>query len=271
MKKTINKIQKNKKPFFILGPCVIESRELCLEIAKKLKLISDSLQIEVYFKASYDKANRSSIQSYRGLGIDNGLKVLAEVRETTGLPILTDVHSPTEAKKASEVVDMLQTPAFLCRQTNLIEAVAKTGKPVNYKKGQFLSPMEMKNLADKALAYGANPINIYLCERGFSFGYNNLVVDMRSLEIMKSLGYKVVFDVTHSVQLPGGSGITSGGTRKMIPVLAKAAAAVGVHGFFLETHPEPKKAKSDSENCWHLDKLEELIKIILKIHNAANF
>lgn len=269
--KSTTSLQLPDKPFFILGPCVIESKELCLEVAETLVKIANEHKIKIFFKASYDKANRTSNKSFRGLGIKQGLDVLAEVREKTSLPILTDVHTPADIEQAAQVVDMLQTPAFLCRQTDLITAAAKSGKPVNYKKGQFLSPPEMKNVAEKALQAGALHKNIFLCERGFSFGYNNLVVDMRSLKIMRDLGYKTVFDATHSVQLPGGGGDKSSGEREMVPTLAKAAAAVGVDGFFMETHPRPAEALSDAANAWPLEKLNNLISTLIKIHQVANF
>lgn len=258
-----------EKPFFILGPCVIESLDLCLTVADKLAQIAQKHQLKIFFKASYDKANRSSTKSFRGMGIDQGLEILAKVRSASGLPIITDVHTPVEAEIAGAVVDMLQTPAFLCRQTDLIVAAAKTGKAVNYKKGQFLSPQEMKNVAEKALSAGAKAENVFLCERGFSFGYNNLVVDMRSLAIMRSHGFAVVFDATHSVQLPGGAGDKSSGERTMVPVLARAAAGVGVDGFFMETHPEPEKSLSDAANALPLADLEDLIIKLINIHQVV--
>jgi 2-dehydro-3-deoxyphosphooctonate aldolase (KDO 8-P synthase) len=257
-----------QKPFFLIaGPCVIEGPTLTQEIAGRLKEITGRLGIAFVFKASYDKANRSSGKSYRGPGIDEGLKILADVRTAVGVPVLTDVHEYTPMEEVAAVVDVLQTPAFLCRQTNFILSVARQGKPVNIKKGQFLSPWEMKNVVDKALSTG-NP-NIMVCERGFSFGYNNLVSDMRSLAIMRDTSCPVVFDATHSVQLPGGQGSASGGQREFIPVLARAAVASGIAGLFMETHPDPSKALSDGPNAWPLGRMEPLLTTLKEIDRAV--
>ncbi len=247
------------RPFFLIaGPCVIESRDLAHETAGQLKEITDSLSIPFIYKSSYDKANRSSSKSFRGLGMDEGLAILASVKKEIGVSVLTDVHDISEIDAVANVVDVLQTPAFLCRQTNFIQAVAGTGKPVNIKKGQFLAPGDMKNVVDKANAAGGKG-NIMVCERGVSFGYNNLVSDMRSLAIMRETGCPVVFDATHSVQLPGGQGTRSGGQREHVPVLARAAIATGVSGLFMETHPDPDKALSDGPNAWPLGQLRELL------------
>jgi 2-dehydro-3-deoxyphosphooctonate aldolase (KDO 8-P synthase) len=257
-----------QKPFFLIaGPCVIEGPTLTQEIAGRLKEITGRLGIAFVFKASYDKANRSSSKSYRGPGIDAGLKILADVRTAVGVPVLTDVHEDTPMEEVAAVVDVLQTPAFLCRQTNFILNVARQGKPVNIKKGQFLSPWEMKNVVDKALCTG-NP-NIMVCERGFSFGYNNLVSDMRSLAIMRDTSCPVVFDATHSVQLPGGQGSASGGQREFIPVLARAAVASGIAGLFMETHPDPSKALSDGPNAWPLGRMEPLLTTLRELDRAV--
>jgi 2-dehydro-3-deoxyphosphooctonate aldolase (KDO 8-P synthase) len=257
-----------QKPFFLIaGPCVIEGPTLTQEIAGRLKEITGRLGIAFVFKASYDKANRSSSKSYRGPGIDAGLKILADVRTAVGVPVLTDVHEETPMEEVAAVVDVLQTPAFLCRQTNFILSVARQGKPVNIKKGQFLSPWEMKNVVDKALSTG-NP-NIMVCERGFSFGYNNLVSDMRSLAIMRDTSCPVVFDATHSVQLPGGQGSASGGQREFIPVLARAAVASGIAGLFMETHPDPSKALSDGPNAWPLGRMEPLLTTLKELDRAV--
>ena len=247
------------RPFFLIaGPCVIESRELALETAGQLKEITAALGIPFVYKSSYDKANRSSSKSYRGLGMDKGLEILADVKRQIGVPVLTDVHAIDEVDAVAAVVDVLQTPAFLCRQTDFIHAVAATGKPVNIKKGHFLAPHDMKNVVDKAReASGAD--NIMVCERGVSFGYNNLVSDMRSLAIMRETGCPVVFDATHSVQLPGGQGTKSGGQREFVPVLARAAVAVGVAGVFMETHPNPAAALSDGPNAWPLARMKDLL------------
>ena len=248
------------KPFFLIaGPCVIESREMALETAAALKEICAELAIPFIYKSSYDKANRSSGKSFRGMGMEKGLEILAEVRERVGVPVLTDVHTEAEVPHVAAVVDVLQTPAFLCRQTDFIHAVAACGKPVNIKKGQFLAPGDMKNVVDKAREVNGGADNIMVCERGASFGYNNLVSDMRSLAIMRETGCPVVFDATHSVQLPGGQGTSSGGQREFVPVLARAAVAVGISGLFMETHPDPAKAFSDGPNAWPLPRLKSLL------------
>ena len=248
--------------FLIAGPCVIESRQLALDTAGMLKEICAQLGVPFIYKSSYDKANRSSGASFRGPGADEGLKILAEVKRQIGVPVLTDVHEIGQIEAAAAVVDVLQTPAFLCRQTDFINAVASAGKPVNIKKGQFLAPADMKNVVDKAkkaaLASGCRD-NMMVCERGVSFGYNNLVSDMRSLAIMRETGCPVVFDATHSVQLPGGQGTVSGGQREFVPVLARAAVASGVSGLFMETHPDPDKALSDGPNAWPLARMKELL------------
>ena len=257
-----------QQPFFLIaGPCVIEGPTLTQEIAGRLKEITTRLSIPFVFKASYDKANRSSSKSFRGPGIDAGLKILADVRSAVGVPVLTDVHEDTPMAEVAAVVDVMQTPAFLCRQTNFILSVSSQGKPVNIKKGQFLSPWEMKNVVDKALSTG-NP-NIMVCERGFSFGYNNLVSDMRSLAIMRDTNCPVVFDATHSVQLPGGQGSASGGQREFIPVLARAAVASGIAGLFMETHPDPSKALSDGPNAWPLGRMEPLLTTLKELDRAV--
>lgn len=251
------------KPFFLIaGPCVIESEQMALDIAGEMKAITDALGIPYVFKASYDKANRSSGKSFRGLGMEKGLEILAKVRREIGVPVLTDVHTEEEIPVVAAVVDMLQTPAFLCRQTDFIHAVASCGKPVNIKKGQFMAPGDMKNVVDKAREANGGADNILVCERGASFGYNNLVSDMRSLAIMRETGCPVVFDATHSVQLPGGQGTASGGQREHVPVLARAAVAVGIAGLFMETHPDPAKAMSDGPNAWPLPKMRELLQVL---------
>jgi 2-dehydro-3-deoxyphosphooctonate aldolase (KDO 8-P synthase) len=253
------------RPFFLIaGPCVVESEQLQMDVAGQLKEITGKLGIPFIFKSSYDKANRSSGKSYRGPGMEEGLRILADVKKRIGVPILTDVHAQDEIAEVARVVDVLQTPAFLCRQTDFIRAVATAGKPVNIKKGQFLAPSDMKNVVDKAKdASGAD--NILVCERGASFGYNNLVSDMRSLAIMRDTGCPVVFDATHSVQLPGGQGTTSGGQREFVPVLARAAVATGVAGIFMETHPDPAKALSDGPNAWPLPRMRELLETLRDI------
>jgi 2-dehydro-3-deoxyphosphooctonate aldolase (KDO 8-P synthase) len=257
-----------QQPFFLIaGPCVIEGATLTQEIAGRLKEITTRLSIPFVFKASYDKANRSSSKSFRGPGLDEGLKILADVRRAVGVPVLTDVHEDTPMSEVAAVVDVLQTPAFLCRQTNFILSVASQGKPVNIKKGQFLSPWEMKNVVDKARSTGNQAIMV--CERGFSFGYNNLVSDMRSLAIMRDTNCPVVFDATHSVQLPGGQGTASGGQREFIPVLARAAVASGVAGLFMETHPDPSKALSDGPNAWPLGRMEPLLTTLKELDRAV--
>jgi 2-dehydro-3-deoxyphosphooctonate aldolase (KDO 8-P synthase) len=257
-----------REPFFLIaGPCVIESAALTEEIAGRMREITSRLGIPYIFKASYDKANRSSRASFRGPGLEDGLKVLAEVRRAVGVPVLTDVHEDTPLGEVAAVVDVLQTPAFLCRQTNFIINVASQGKPVNIKKGQFLSPWEMRNVVDKARSTG-NP-HILVCERGFSFGYNNLVSDMRSLSILRETGCPVVFDATHSVQLPGGQGTASGGQREFIPVLARAAVAAGIAGLFMETHPRPEEALSDGPNAWPLARMEPLLATLAELDRAV--
>jgi len=253
--------------FLIAGPCVIESPELTQEIAGRLKEITGRLRIPFVFKASYDKANRSSRASFRGPGIEAGLRVLEGVRRAIGVPVLTDVHEDTPLAEVAAVVDVLQTPAFLCRQTNFIVSTAAQGKPVNIKKGQFLSPWEMQNVVDKARSTGNE--HIMVCERGFSFGYNNLVSDMRSLAIMRATGCLVVFDATHSVQLPGGQGTASGGQREFIPLLARAAVAAGLAGLFMETHPRPEEALSDGPNAWPLARMEPLLTTLAELDRAV--
>ncbi|WP_370261868.1 3-deoxy-8-phosphooctulonate synthase [Limnobacter sp.] len=255
------------KPFFLIsGPCVIESEQMAMDTAGQLKEITQSLGIPFIYKSSYDKANRSSGKSFRGLGIDKGLSILENVRKALDVPVLTDVHEIEEIEPVASVVDVLQTPAFLCRQTNFIEAVAACGKPVNIKKGQFLAPGDMVNVVEKAraasIASGDDGNNIMVCERGVSFGYNNLVSDMRSLAIMRNTGCPVVFDATHSVQLPGGQGTASGGQREFVPVLARAAVGVGVAGLFMETHPDPAKAMSDGPNAWPLPRMKALLQTL---------
>jgi 2-dehydro-3-deoxyphosphooctonate aldolase (KDO 8-P synthase) len=253
--------------FLIAGPCVVESPQLTLDVAGALKEITGSLGVPFVFKASYDKANRSSRSSFRGPGIEQGLKVLAEVRRQHGVPVLTDVHEDTPLAEVAAVVDVLQTPAFLVRQTNFILNACSQGKPVNIKKGQFLSPWEMSNVVEKARSTG-NP-EIMVCERGFSFGYNNLVSDMRALSVMRGFGAPVVFDATHSVQLPGGKGTASGGQREFVPVLARAAVAAGVSGVFMETHPDPDKALSDGPNAWPLPRMRELLALLVEIDRTV--
>jgi 2-dehydro-3-deoxyphosphooctonate aldolase (KDO 8-P synthase) len=256
------------KPFFLIaGPCVIESMQLQLDTAGILKEITDSLGIPFIFKSSFDKANRTSGTSFRGPGLEEGLKVLAEVKRQLGVPVLTDVHEYTPMDEVASVVDVLQTPAFLVRQTDFIRKVCEAGKPVNIKKGQFLSPWDMKPVVEKARSTGNN--DIMVCERGASFGYNNLVSDMRSLAVMRETGCPVVFDATHSVQLPGGQGSSSGGQREFVPVLARAAIAVGVSGVFMETHPDPSKALSDGPNAWPLGKMRALLETMLELDRAT--
>jgi 2-dehydro-3-deoxyphosphooctonate aldolase (KDO 8-P synthase) len=253
--------------FLIAGPCVVESAALTLDIAGQLKEITAALGVPFVFKASYDKANRSSRASYRGPGIEEGLRVLSDVRRQHRVPVLTDVHEDTPLAEVAAVVDVLQTPAFLCRQTNFIVNVCSQGKPVNIKKGQFLSPWEMANVVEKARSTGN--AEIMVCERGFSFGYNNLVSDMRALAVMRSFGAPVVFDATHSVQLPGGKGDASGGQREFIPVLARAAVAAGVAGIFMETHPDPDRALSDGPNAWPLARMRPLLEALVEIDRAV--
>ena len=262
------------QPFFLIaGPCVVESEELQMDVAGQLKEITAALGIPFIFKSSYDKANRSSGTSFRGPGMDKGLDILAKVKKGLGVPVLTDVHTEAEIPAVAAVVDVLQTPAFLCRQTDFIRAVAQSGKPVNIKKGQFLAPHDMKNVIDKARAAAAEKglptDNFMACERGASFGYNNLVSDMRSLAIMRETGAPVVFDATHSVQLPGGQGTSSGGQREMVPVLARAAVAVGVAGLFMETHPDPKNALSDGPNAVPLKHMKALLETLLALDTVT--
>ncbi len=259
-----------KHPFFLIaGPCVIESEQLQMDVAGQLKEITGSLGVPFIFKSSFDKANRSSGTSFRGPGMARGLEILAKVRQELGVPVLTDVHTEAEIPAVAAVVDVLQTPAFLCRQTDFIHAVARSGKPVNIKKGQFLSPHEMKNVMEKARAAareaGLSEDRFMACERGASFGYNNLVSDMRSLAIMRETGCPVVFDATHSVQLPGGQGTSSGGAREMVPVLARAAVAVGVAGLFMETHPDPTRALSDGPNAVPLKHMKALLETLVAL------
>ncbi|HTT01895.1 MAG TPA: 3-deoxy-8-phosphooctulonate synthase [Steroidobacteraceae bacterium] len=257
-----------ERPFFLIaGPCVIESPALTLDIAGRLKEITAKLAVPFIFKASFDKANRSSRASYRGPGIEAGLRVLEDVRRMVGVPVLTDVHEDTPLDEVASVVDVLQTPAFLCRQTNFIINTARRGKPVNIKKGQFLSPWEMKNVVEKARSTGNEAILV--CERGYTFGYNNLVTDMRALAVLRETGCPVVLDATHSVQLPGGQGSASGGQREFIPVLARAGVAAGLAGLFMETHPNPAQALSDGPNAWPLDRMEPLLATLVQLDRAV--
>jgi 2-dehydro-3-deoxyphosphooctonate aldolase (KDO 8-P synthase) len=256
------------RPFFLIaGPCVIESETLVMEVAGRMREITRELGIPYVFKASFDKANRSSKGSFRGPGLEKGLRILAEVRRQLGVPVLTDVHEDTPLAEVAAVVDVLQTPAFLCRQTNFIVGAASQGKPVNIKKGQFLSPWEMRNVVEKARSTGNG--QILVCERGFSFGYNNLVADMRSLAVMRETGCPVVFDATHSVQLPGAQGGASGGQREFVPVLARAAVGAGVSGVFMETHPDPSQALSDGPNAWPLGRMRALLTVMKEIDAAV--
>jgi 2-dehydro-3-deoxyphosphooctonate aldolase (KDO 8-P synthase) len=255
----------NQPLFLIAGPCVIESEFMALDTAGALKDLCDSLGVNFIYKSSYDKANRSSGKTFRGLGMQEGLRILSEVKKHIGVPVLTDVHAIEEIAAVAAVVDVLQTPAFLCRQTDFIEACAKSGKPVNIKKGQFLAPWDMKNVVDKAKAANGGQDTIMVCERGVSFGYNTLVSDMRSLAVMRDTGCPVVFDATHSVQQPGGQGDKSGGQREHVPVLARAAVASGVAGVFMETHPNPAKALSDGPNAWPLGKMRALLETLIEI------
>ncbi|MGH8321414.1 MAG: 3-deoxy-8-phosphooctulonate synthase [Gammaproteobacteria bacterium] len=256
------------QPFFLIaGPDTLESEQLALDVAGHLKQVTQRLNIPYIFKGSFDKANRTSGKSYRGPGMEEGLHILEKVRTSIGVPVLTDVHEDTPIETVAAVVDVIQTPAFLCRQTNFIQRAAKAGKPVNIKKGQFLSPWEMQNVVDKARVTGNQ--QILVCERGFSFGYNNLVTDMRGLAVMRATGCPVVFDATHSVQLPGGQGGSSGGQRQFIPVLARAAIGVGVAGIFMETHPDPDRALCDGPNSWHLSLMEELLVILKELDTVV--
>ncbi|MPT48144.1 MAG: 3-deoxy-8-phosphooctulonate synthase [Sphingobium sp.] len=266
------KIGSDSPLFFIAGPCVIENEALALSTAETLRTIADRLGVLLFYKSSFDKANRSSGTSFRGPGMDEGLRILEKIRTETGLPVLTDIHTPEQARAAADAVDMLQTPAFLARQTDLIEAAAATGKPVNIKKAQFMAPADMQQVVAKAQAAarnaGVNDDGITLCERGSSFGYNNLVVDMRSLAIMADTGRPVVFDATHSVQRPGGLGDRSGGDRQFVPLLARAAVAAGISGLFMETHPDPDNALSDGPNAWPIDKAEALMRDLIALHQV---
>lgn len=260
------------QPFFLIaGPCVIENEGMALETAAELKSITDELGIPFIYKSSFDKANRSSGQSFRGLGIDKGLRILSEVRRQVGVSVLTDVHTIEEIPLVTQVVDVLQTPAFLCRQTDFIHAVANSGKPVNIKKGQFLAPQDMLQVVKKAKEANGGADTIMVCERGVSFGYNNLVSDMRSLAIMRKTGCPVIFDATHSVQLPGGQGTSSGGQREFVPVLARAAMATGIAGLFMETHPNPDKALSDGPNAWPLSKMKALLRSLKEIDRIVKY
>jgi len=257
-----------ERPFFLIaGPCVIESESLALDTAGFLQELTSQLGIHFIYKSSFDKANRSSHRSYRGPGVEQGLQILQKVKQQIKVPVLTDVHEDTPLEEVAEVVDVLQTPAFLCRQTNFIQKVAALGKPVNIKKGQFLAPWDMQRVTDKAKATGNK--QILACERGVSFGYNNLVSDMRSLAVMRDTGCPVVFDATHSVQLPGGQGTHSGGQREFVPVLARAAMAVGISGLFMETHPSPEQALSDGPNSWPLHRMQELLQILITIDQVV--
>jgi len=256
------------QPLFLLaGPCVIESEQLALDTAGKMKEICEELGIPFVYKSSFDKANRSSASSFRGLGMEEGLRILQVVKDKIGVPVVTDVHEDTPLNEVADVVDVLQTPAFLCRQTNFIQAVAAQGLPVNIKKGQFLAPWDMQNVVDKARATGNDQIMV--CDRGVSFGYNNLVSDMRALAVMRETGCPVVFDATHSVQLPGGQGSCSGGQREHVPVLARAAVAAGVSGLFMETHPNPDVALSDGPNAWPLGRMKELLEVLVQIDRGV--
>ncbi|MES9827954.1 MAG: 3-deoxy-8-phosphooctulonate synthase [Candidatus Thiodiazotropha sp.] len=253
--------------FLIAGPCVIESEQLALDTAGELNMLTQDLGIPLIYKSSFDKANRSSAESFRGPGLERGLEILQRVKSSIGVPVLTDVHEDTPLQEVASVVDVLQTPAFLCRQTNFIGDVARQGLPVNIKKGQFLAPWDMTHVVEKATASGND--RIMVCERGVSFGYNNLVSDMRSLAVMRETGCPVVYDATHSVQLPGGRGASSGGQREFVPVLARAAVAAGVSGLFMETHPQPDKALSDGPNAWPLPKMRELLEMLMEIDHLV--
>ena len=269
MKLTNFEVGIDKPIFLIAGPCVAESEALCLDVAGRMKEICAALGVPYIFKASYDKANRSSGKSFRGHGMDAGLKMLEAVKQQLGVPVLTDVHTEEEIPAVASVVDVLQTPAFLYRQTDFIHAVAASGKPVNIKKGQFLAPADMKNVVNKAREANGGADNIMVCERGASFGYNNLVSDMRSLAIMRETGCPVVFDATHSVQLPGGQGTASGGQREFVPLLARAAVAAGVAGLFMETHPDPAQALSDGPNAWPLPKMKALLEQLVGLDRVV--
>lgn len=256
------------QPFFLIsGPCVIESEAMAMKTSTELKAICERVGVPFIYKSSFDKANRSSCNSFRGPGIEEGLRILQKVKDEVGVPILTDVHEDTPLDEVADVVDVLQTPAFLCRQTNFIQNVARTGKPVNIKKGQFLAPWDMGNVVDKARAVGND--NLMVCERGYTFGYNNLVSDMRGLAVMRDTGCPVVFDATHSVQLPGGQGASSGGQREHVPVLARAAVGAGVSGLFMESHPNPAEALSDGPNAWPMDMMEELLTMLVMLDQAV--
>ena len=258
----------NNQPFFLIaGPDTLESEQLALDVAGHLKQLTQRLKIPYIFKGSFDKANRTSVKSYRGPGLEEGLRILAKVKQSLGVPVLTDVHEDTPIEEVAAIVDVVQTPAFLCRQTNFIQRTARAGKPLNIKKGQFLSPWEMSSAVEKARAAGNN--SILVCERGFSFGYNNLVVDMRGLAVMRGTGCPVVFDATHSVQLPGAQGSSSGGQRQFIPVLARAAIGAGVAGVFMETHPDPDKALCDGPNSWPLKHMAELLETLKELDTQA--
>ncbi len=259
----------NKEFFFICGPCVIENEKMAFDIANKLKIITDKLSIPFIFKSSYDKANRTSIRSFRGPGFEKGIKILSQIRRKFKIPVLTDIHSPQEAIVAAKYVDVLQIPAFLCRQTDILVAAAKTGKAINVKKGQFLSPFEIDNIIEKIKSNENN--NILLTERGYIFGYNNLVVDLKSIHYLRETGYPVVIDVTHSVQRPGGKGIMSGGDREYIETIARGCVAAGAYGVFMEVHQQPSKALSDSSVQYPLDKVENLLKDLIRIYNAIKF
>ncbi len=259
----------NQPLFLIAGPCVIESEQMAMDTAGQLKEMTAALGINFIYKSSYDKANRSSGKTFRGLGMQEGLRILSEVRKQIGVPVLTDVHNEMEVPEVAAVVDVLQTPAFLCRQTDFIEACARSGKPVNIKKGQFMAPWDMKNVVDKAKAVNGGADNIMVCERGASFGYNTLVSDMRGLAVMRNTGCPVVFDATHSVQQPGGQGDKSGGQREFVPVLARAAVASGIAGVFMETHPNPAEALSDGPNAWPLGKMQALLEALIELDSVV--
>jgi 2-dehydro-3-deoxyphosphooctonate aldolase (KDO 8-P synthase) len=267
MKIAGHEIGPDRPLFLIAGPCVVESEELCFEVATTMKSLCDRLGIPYVFKASFDKANRTSASSFRGPGMEEGLRVLQKVRASLGVPVLTDVHEDTPIEEVADVVDILQTPAFLVRQTNFIQRVARAGKPVNVKKGQFLAPWDMKNVVEKCRATGNDQIMV--CERGVSFGYNTLVSDMRALAIMRETGAPVVFDATHSVQQPGGQGTSSGGQSQLVPVLTRAAVASGISGLFMETHPNPAKALSDGPNMWPLGRMEELLSVVVELDRVV--